>query len=407
LKENPVNNQVTVSSYLGNNSVFDVAVDGTKFFVHHFLSADDHIIDLLANSLDLVATLGDDVGKVAASSSVPGEDLKTELESMDILLGGSAYVGSVRRNIRQSTCSANCNQALLQLLGSDLSNSESGVAGGLQREVVGQKTSNVRRSHRGTGDGVDGVLAADPGGQNVQTRGKDVIASTVVREVSTLVSQGGGSDGDGLLGGSRRVVARVGVVVTSSDSKVNTSIHSSVNCLVKGDRLAAAETHVGSASFEALDLSSLGILDFLDVLSSSPLNTGDDIGHRAGAVGTQNLDSVDVGLLGNTVLLASNGSSAVGTVSVAIFIGVTSRNSLTPGSAALKVNVLGVGAGVNDVDIHTLTAVSGIKILVEGSEAQRVSVRDTGQTPRGILLNRGVFHGVDERVLLDVLDLWD
>jgi hypothetical protein len=32
-------------------------------------------------------------------------------------------------------------------------------------------------------------------------------------------------------------------------------------------------------------------------------------------------------------------------------------------------------------------------------------VRDTSQTPGSILLNRGVFHGVDKRVFLDVFDL--
>jgi hypothetical protein len=63
-----------------------VAVDGTKFLVHHFLSVDDHLVDLLANSLDLVATLGDDLGEVVASSTVPGENLGIKLEYIIAIL---------------------------------------------------------------------------------------------------------------------------------------------------------------------------------------------------------------------------------------------------------------------------------------------------------------------------------
>lgn len=65
-----------------------MAVDGTELLVHHFLSVDDHLIDLLAKSLDLIATLGDDLGEVAVSSTVPGENLGIGLEYMDTIFGG-------------------------------------------------------------------------------------------------------------------------------------------------------------------------------------------------------------------------------------------------------------------------------------------------------------------------------
>ena len=43
--------------------------------------------------------------------------------------------------------------------------------------------------HGGTGDGVGSVLATNPGGENVKTRGKDVIALAVVGEVGTFIGK--------------------------------------------------------------------------------------------------------------------------------------------------------------------------------------------------------------------------
>jgi hypothetical protein len=139
----------------------------------------------------------------------------------------------------------------------------------------------------------------------------------------------------------------------------------------------------------------------------SILDTLDDIGHGAGAVGTKNLDSVYVGLLGNTVALASDGTRAVSAVAVAILIGIAVGDGLAPVCATLKVDVLGVGASVDDVDVDTLTTVGGIEVLVPGAEAQRIAVRDTGKTPGGVLLGLVVIaaQGVDLRVALNVVDL--
>jgi len=139
-----------------------------------------------------------------------------------------------------------------------------------------------------------------------------------------------------------------------------------------------------------------------------PLNTLDDVGHGARAVGAEDLDGVDVGLLGDTILLTSDGTRAVGAVTVAILISIAVRDGLAPVSTALEVDVLVVGTGVDDVDVDTLTTVGRVEVLVPRAEAQRVAVRDTGETPWGVLLRLVVVaEGVDLRVTLDVVDLSD
>lgn len=47
----------------------------------------------------------------------------------------------------------------------------------------------MRRSHGGTRDGVDGVLASGPGRLDTLTRGKDVVTLAEIGEVSPLVGQ--------------------------------------------------------------------------------------------------------------------------------------------------------------------------------------------------------------------------
>lgn len=94
-------------------------------------------------------------------------------------------------------------------------------------------------------------------------------------------------------------------------------------------------------------------------------------------------------------------------MAVAILVSVSAGDGLAPMSASLKVNMLVVCAGVDDVDINTLTAVGRVEVLVPGTKAQRVAVRDTGKTPGGVLLGLVVVttKGLDDGVTLDVVDL--
>lgn len=350
-------------------------------------------LDLLEQAVeagrDLVATLLDDGGVVRLATAVPGED-----------------VCGVAGDVRESALGGDGDQVGLELLRGDIRDSEGRVLGRLEGEEVGEETSNVRRGHGGTGNGVHGVLAADPGRLDVKTGGKDVVALAVVGEVGTLVSESAGTNGDGLVSSGGRVVAGVGIVVTGSDSEVDTGIDSSVNSLVKDGGFATAQAHVGGRALEALSLALLRDADLLEVRLGGVLDTLDDVRHGAGTVRAQDLDGLDVSLLGNAVLLAGDGAGAVCTVSVSILISITLWDGLAPGRTTFKVDVFDVGAGVDNVDVNTLTAVLGVQVLVEGAEAQAVTVGDASETPGGVLLSLGVgLEGVDLLVLLDEVDL--
>lgn len=315
------------------------------------------------------------------------------------------YVRSIRGNISESADSGDSNKSLLELLGGDLSNSVSRVRGGLQRDVVSQQTSNVGRGHGGSRDGVDSVLAANPSRQNVQTRGEDVSALSVVGEVGTFITQGGGTDGDGILGSGRRVVASISIVITSSDSKMNASLNSGIDSKIQSARATTTQGHVGNTALETLGLAVLSSLGLLDVSLGSPLNTLHDIRHGTRAAGAQDLHAIDMGLLGNTVLLAGNGTRAVSAVAVAILVLVTLGNGLSPGGTTFKVNVINESAGVNNVSINTLATILSVQVLVEGAKGKAVTVRDTGQTPRSVLLEGRLRVDTDLRVLLNILNL--
>lgn len=207
------------SSLLGleaANEVLQVGLHLVLEILNLLCEVTDSLRDLLRKVLgdlragNLVTTLVNNVGEVGRTTTVPGEN-----------------VLSVAWNIRESSDGTNGDEVRLELLWGDVGNGVGGALGWLQGKQVGEEASNVRRGHGSTGDGVDGVLAADPGGLdkvsfclsikytprqthlNVETWCEDVVASAVVGEVSALVSEGAGTNGDGVLSGGWGVVARV------------------------------------------------------------------------------------------------------------------------------------------------------------------------------------------------------
>ena len=335
----------------------------------HLLDGGWHLNDL--GVLGFVATTSDDLGVVGRTSTV--EDEK---------------VLSVARDVGESALGGNTHNVILELLWADLGDSVVGVDGWLQRQVVGQETSDVRGGHGSTRDGIDSVLGPDPGGKDVESWSENVVALSVVGEVSALIRESGSTNGDSLLSSSWRVVARIGVVITGSDGKMETGLDGTVHSSIECWRFATSERHVGGRALEALGLllAILSGLDLLNVLLSSPFDTLDDIGHGSRSVGSEDLNCVNVGLLGDTVLLTTNSTGAVSSVSVSISILVASWDGLAPVGTTLKVDVLGVGSGVNDIDINTLSSVLGVEVLVEGGERETLSVGDTSKTPWGVVL---------------------
>lgn len=240
------------------------------------------------------------------------------------------------------------------------------------------------RSHGCARDGVNGVVRADPGGENVQARGKDIHALAVVGEVGALVTESRSADGDGLLGSSGGVVARVPVVIAGSDSEVKPSVDGAVDSLVESPGLATSKRHVGD---RALVLRRPGGLE-LSESSGSLLHSGisgendarDDIRHGAGAVRTEDLDGDDIGGLSNTVLPGSDGTSTVSTVTVVVLIDIVLRNGLAPRGTALELGVVDVDTSVDDVNVDALTTIGRVLIASEGTEGEPGAVANTCET---------------------------
>ena len=112
-------------------------------------------------------------------------------------------------------------------------------------------------------------------------------------------------------------------------------------------------------------------------LFNGPQNTGNDIGRGTASVGTQNLDRNEVGGLGNAVLARTNGTGAVGSVTVGVLVDVMLGDGFSPRGATLELGVVDVNADVYDVYINTLT--TGRVVLVEsvGVRAELLTVGDT------------------------------
>lgn len=93
------------------------------------------------------------------------------------------------------------------------------------------------------------------------------------------------------------------------------------------------------------------------------------------------------------------------TIAVGIFISI--RNGLAPRSTTFELDVIDVGASVDNVDIYTLAAITIVEVLVESAEAKAVAMRDTGKTPWSADLGRAIIglQGMDLRVFLNIGNL--
>ncbi|KAH3669491.1 hypothetical protein OGAPHI_001612 [Ogataea philodendri] len=303
---------------------------------------------------------------------------------------------SVVWNVRQNILGTVLDDVLLQLSRRDRSRCKCGVVVWLQTKEVGQQSSNVWRSHRSSGKSGSGSLGANVSGQHVQTRTKDVNTLTVVGEVCSGVRKRGSTNSDSRFCGSWRVVASVSIVVTSSNGKVETGLDSSIDGQVESWRLTTSKRHVGGGTLETsllfLRLSKVGVGGEFDTL--------DDIGHRTRTVGSKDLDCNQVGVLGNTVVLRTNSTCTVGSVTVSVLIGVTNWDSLTPFCSAAKLLVVDVDTSIDNVGGDTISGDIVIDVLVEVSETEGFSVGNSGKTPWSTHL--GLLLGCKKSLILNI-----
>jgi hypothetical protein len=92
-------------------------------------------------------------------------------------------------------------------------------------------------------------------------------------------------------------------------------------------------------------------------------------------------------------------------MTIAILISVAGRNGFSPVGATLEINMVNIGAGVDDINIDTLTAMGLMDILVERAKVKRLVVGDTSETPRSTMFSGGwspIFKSVNHRILLNI-----
>lgn len=153
-------------------------------------------------------------------------------------------VGNTVRRAAESTSDSASSGKRLDAVGN-------GGRGGetLKNLEVKSKTGNVRAGHGGTADGVGSRVGADPGGEDVDTRAKDVDTGTVVGERSRAPAGVDGSNGQSVRSVGRRLARdrkrSAGVVtVTGSNNREDTRVVGSVDGRGPSLRSGTAERQV-------------------------------------------------------------------------------------------------------------------------------------------------------------------
>ena len=118
-------------------------------------------------------------------------------------------------------------------------------------------------------------------------------------------------------------------------------------------------------------------------------------------MGIEDLDSIELGLLGHTVGGAANRARDVGAVTVSVGGAAVTGVVGKVGGAAAKLGVSGVDAGVNDIG----ACAGSVRVIASVGCLARCLAGETSDTPRGAALG-DVGIDVEDGILLDVFDLW-
>lgn len=233
--------------------------------------------------------------------------------------------------------------------------------------------------------------ATDPRGEDVDTGSEDVDSFAVVGvDISLVVDVTTTHRAGSELRGRRKVLG-ISVLVTGSDGGEDTVANQSGDGFVDSSRSVTPNANGG---YDAL-----GAVTRLEV-TGDIVDASDDGRPRGAATVSEDLDTVELGLLGDTIGLASHSTGAVGSVAVAVG-GLAIDEALEEGSTALELGVAGLETGIDDVGAGTLT--SAIVISVAGGAL--CAVGDAGKTPcrRAALVNKAL--DACQSILLNVFDL--
>jgi hypothetical protein len=124
-----------------------------------------------------------------------------------------------------------------------------------------------------------------------------------------------------------RVKGRVIVAVAGGDGEEHARPDQCGGGRVDGRRLATAQGHVGDSAVGAAAGRRVG---------GNKIDAGDDAGRGAGAARVEDLDSEELRLLGDAVVLAADGAGDVRAVAVTVLEAVVAGKVGEEGGAALK-----------------------------------------------------------------------
>lgn len=248
----------------------------------------------------------------------------------------------------------------------------------------------MRSSHRGTRDGVASSIATNPSRSDADTGAKDLDTLAERREGSNVVTNVRGTDSQDI--GSARRRARAGIdvlIVTGSNNDGDVGLEQAGGGVVQSAGGATTQRHV--------DHSALALVD-----RDNPVQGSNNARSRTAAISSQDLDTNQLDLLGNSVGVTTNGTGDVGAVAVLVSVGGALDKVGAHLGTATKVSVSSVDTSVNDVGSDASTG--SVRVLVRGlGVGQSTALADTAKTPGG---GRGL-SGLnrDDGVLLNVGDL--
>jgi hypothetical protein len=258
-------------------------------------------------------------------------------------------------------------------------------------------TSNVGAGHGSSANGVCGSVRCVPGGFDEASGGKDLDASSVVGiaasgiklGILSLIADSGGTDSDGTGLRSRRNIAGILVLISSSNNENQTTLNSGGKGIIESLAVTSSKRHVGNSG----SLFSVG---------GSPLNSRNDssIGTRTSA--SENLNGNDRDLLGNTIQSSTNSSGNVSSVTIAIGVSAISSEIGTPcGSSSREFSVGGQDTSVNDESNDT----ASFFLILVSSVKLDFKLGDSVKSPDSVVLNSASLGSVHDLVSLDVFDM--
>jgi len=185
----------------------------------------------------------------------------------------------------------------------------------------------------GMGGGLEGKEAysssrvPNPRTQHIHTRSKDIHQRAIVGEPRADIKLIARTDSARRRLRRRRVVRRIVIAIPRRNSKEHPRLDHRRRGVVDGRGARPAQRHVGDGAVGAAARGRVG---------RDKVHAGDDAGRGAGAVGVEDLDGVQLGLLGDAVVDAANGAGYVGAVAVAVGGLAVAGEVGEPGGAALE-----------------------------------------------------------------------